>query len=527
MCVIFLLDSDKENSQCHDDISTNTSDLKKYQLIVEKETQNSKCFDQSINNILNHLSIFKNRSVSKESPICNNIKENSPLCSTPFSEKYRGKSIYNFSPIAFNFEDNKEPEIVEENDATNLIVENIVQNDDSCNIRKSIILNNVRKSILPDNHEAVNMMSCKNEKMKCNECTSKVGMGLEFDNTSQSFVNNTEKPFIGFTNKTECNIIQFNNSNNTNRVDRSSKKDTSSKSFLNISDKNVSNDFDNQNKVIEKPCNILPNASLDELPSEPFLGFSAGGTEIHCDVESIKSDVENSVLDDVDNDSLYDTCESNKYVEILEERRPLVFIDRLNDSIMQKYLAKTNNSLLQGNKSISSRCCVSLDSDDYNNSGILCSSTDQSKSYSPKDTNISSCVSGNIENAGIFENSLGIDKDEICSVFVTKRRRNEVTNDSFILADDSFSTLFVKNNVNISLENVENSIINKQKSDRHCELYLNQDVDISNTSRKSLEDFTFIDYKDKQQVENKEISFIENDKFEPYVVEDNLKEAND
>lgn len=92
------------------------TDIGTHKLLVEREPSNSPIyFDESINKIVNNLSLINNYKQKPNSSFNTSFKhhrkrltkncqspvlQKSPLCSTPFKDKYRGKSIYNFSPIS-------------------------------------------------------------------------------------------------------------------------------------------------------------------------------------------------------------------------------------------------------------------------------------------------------------------------------------------------------------------------------------------------------------------------------------------
>lgn len=109
---LYFSESDKDNSETSKDTSQNATDIGSHELIIESATNSSPKCDDSINKIFQNLSllnnlqqkssygsvkkIFRNRLTKNfNSPLL----KTSPLSSTPFTDKMRSKSIYQFSPI--------------------------------------------------------------------------------------------------------------------------------------------------------------------------------------------------------------------------------------------------------------------------------------------------------------------------------------------------------------------------------------------------------------------------------------------
>ncbi|CAH2255392.1 jg15425 [Pararge aegeria aegeria] len=102
-------DSCEENDSSKSNLTQNLSDVLSHKLEIEQEEKIIPTdIDQSINNIVNDLSLLdKIQNLNSVSYLSSTVKDNSslslvksPLCSTPFHKKYRGKSIYKLSPIS-------------------------------------------------------------------------------------------------------------------------------------------------------------------------------------------------------------------------------------------------------------------------------------------------------------------------------------------------------------------------------------------------------------------------------------------
>ncbi|XP_045769293.1 uncharacterized protein MAL13P1.304 isoform X3 [Maniola jurtina] len=111
--------SDKENSynSSKNHKTQDDTDILSHELEIEKEEKiTSHNIDESIINIVTNLSLLdKIQNLSSASPLSSTMKDKlsispgqkSPICSTPFQKKYRGKSIYKFSPISAYVDDSK------------------------------------------------------------------------------------------------------------------------------------------------------------------------------------------------------------------------------------------------------------------------------------------------------------------------------------------------------------------------------------------------------------------------------------
>ncbi|XP_073955641.1 uncharacterized protein [Choristoneura fumiferana] len=132
-----------------------------------------------------------------------------------------------------------------------------------------------------------------------------------------------------------------------------------------------------------KPIEVVNDSDLvvslgGSKPSEVFFGFSVIDTYINAGVENneILDEINgtmsgNSSINSQDLESLYDTCNSDKYADISTEisKEPVIKIMKLDDAVFQKYYAKmaTYVSDTSGNEDMDEQSEESQESDVSNN----------------------------------------------------------------------------------------------------------------------------------------------------------------
>ncbi|CAH0720203.1 unnamed protein product, partial [Brenthis ino] len=418
------IDSDKENSNEMINDTENVSDILSHKLEIEKENKsNPKYIDESIDNIVKNIALFNESKVNKTPRYSQAIKnihsiegiQGSPLCSTPFHEKYRGKSIYNFSPITINLNDS--PKVL----------------------------------TVPEVNECLEVHRMFEEN---SYVENQINLSLDKNNTNHSVHNEVSSPIL--QNKTNMTIfkkalISKHNvfTENTEPIEISSLQTTELEPFLGFSSvPQVSEALLDKYKEIEN--NVLINKEPDVVSMNLNLNYS---TDVNKDVDInyIENEnsmnlntVENSTTSLDDNESDYDTCD-DEYEENSEnskKQEPIVVVDRLNDSVFQRYYNKmaecceNNGSLLDFSNNDD---YASINESESSSSNKLSSVTDEEHDYSQSDGEEES--EENIENMDSDNNSEPDKPEEdTCVSFVTTRRRNGVTNDSFLLHLDSSIT---------------------------------------------------------------------------------------
>ncbi|KAH9639782.1 hypothetical protein HF086_016363 [Spodoptera exigua] len=455
-------DSDKENSDDKINLTRNTSDIKAYKLIIEQEANPTpkRCND-SINNIVNNLSLLNklknsnsfNESMTKplnfyKHRLTRNIKspilQKSPLCSTPFKVKYRGDSIFKFSPISVSNDDNspKYTTITEDNDNSNNSI--ILMPHSKTKSFKSPIENEIitQEDSVPDsnvnidiNNEIVtpviktstnNIVEDVSDNNKCIHKEEKSGLISESKTISSieisSFQTTEIEPFLGFSN------------------DPNISKDIKD----NILDLDKTEDNEDVTEIEEREQSELDGDDVNDL---------------------IDDDNGSQDLDNDDRDSLYDTCPSDQ--SSIDEnviKEPIVRLQRMNDSAFFRYYEnmKMFNSEADDTKESfrvetddeenivendASQDEVLSQEDEFvsfgdsNNSqeqisecGSVAEATESNKDFQHEANNFIDIVSSNDEDGEANE-------EEKCISFVTTRRRNEITNNSMIsIFNDSYAS---------------------------------------------------------------------------------------
>ncbi|XP_047530904.1 uncharacterized protein LOC125066715 isoform X2 [Vanessa atalanta] len=429
-------DSEKENSASSIKYNTtqNTSDVLSHKLLIEKEYEKSLHCDESIAEIVNNLSLFKeSKDNISTSPRCLSTKsrhscvveiaQNSPLCSTPFVEKYRGKSIYNFSPISINLNDspnsiNITKEHLEKNKEDSsviLVKDELVPEFENVEEIKQYTFNANKQKSINDNNVSHELQSSQPAKTATFNTSKSCHNSLAEQN---DLLETTElEPFLGFSNSEIPNSMKL--------------KSISSKC----------NQFEKDISILNPPIEVGNNSSssLNETKTE-----TSSVREIENNTSTEKISPSNSNLESDENGSLYDTCNSEDFDDDEEtyNKQALVMIERLNDSIFKKYYHKmpffSDHSINETNTSLSDDPF----SDEY-------ASLDENKSESDNDiSKRKNILQEDSLNKGMDEQGLDSDnssdsnkpEEEVFMSFVTTRRRNEVTNDSFIFSLDNSMT---------------------------------------------------------------------------------------
>ncbi|XP_063362661.1 uncharacterized protein LOC134651479 [Cydia amplana] len=383
---------DKENETSN--ISTNITDIGAHKLILEKDVTSSPKFqDESINKIVQNLSMFNKINNSSGSPVISfnknvtrkrtkpstqqlqsTVLEKSVLSSTPFKNIRTATSIYKLSPISRlscdtspNYGTINEENVVGDDlksPCSKRPVPNIFNVDKSDVSDISVIENNKTEQELNVNKEEEDKPP-NIESLKCDSKPSEVFLGF-------SCINNEVDKLKNLYNQ----IIDI------------SKLD--------------GNDSMHVNTSISINDSQLELSLGGSKPSEPFFGFSVceqndktvnsrQTSDKSTETDESKSSVS---VDSQYNASLYDTCSSDnedindtESNEVVKEHKVSISLTKMNDSVFYKYYDKmcTNVSDHSGDeeiveqKSISKKHNLSnnndmdeksehLDSDDFSNS---------------------------------------------------------------------------------------------------------------------------------------------------------------
>ncbi|XP_063826481.1 MATH and LRR domain-containing protein PFE0570w [Ostrinia nubilalis] len=495
-------DSDKENSNESCNNTKNVTDLKAFDLLIETERKPSpKHLDESITNIVNNISIFNklnsnggNSSRSSNNPnnyAVNRLTTNlqtpsgSPLCSTPFKEKYRSQSIYKFSPISFGKNDDSPNyvTIIEENDNDSVV---IVDKDDTTSnshcedyqpspvIHLSVNsvkgLKNKLTSKSPEPPKAIENKEKSQSNVKiCRNSQSNV----EISSIEISDFQTTEaEPFYGFSNEpTEALCIK--NQNNS------------------LSDESVNNEFENSSN---RDSTVCKNSETD------------------CN----ETKEDNSIGLDDENESSYGTCNSEQSShEDVEEFKnvPIVKIERLNDSMLQKYYEK-----YLANKCEKDDCdeTSELDSDDYMSIDDIKSVNDDSDNFDNSD--LENVMPDEVEASdasGTFtDNDSSLENND--KSFENNDNSSE-NNDKSLENNDNSS----ENNDNslenndISSQNNDNNLGNNDNSSQNNDISLeNNDNSLENTTNNENERcISFVTTRRRNEITNDSLLYGFNNSY--------------
>ncbi|XP_061378523.1 uncharacterized protein LOC116769820 isoform X2 [Danaus plexippus] len=461
-------DSDKENS-CSSEVNktANSSDIKSHKLLIEREIKNSPEYnDKSINDVVNNISIFSHLRNPTQTPNTkqkhlmpyNKITQNSPLCSTPFHDKYRGASIYRFSPISINLDDSpKEKTAIKNNEE---------QNDFSY---KEENVDNIEQDT-----EAV-----KIENPESRSCQDSIN---ERDDTKTNTLNESQYKSICPTDN-HSPILSNPTITKRNRIktikNSLSFQTTEIESFHGFGDSDIHcNDLDAIREKYKEIENILTEDNSHNETSETLQedenSHANGSTNSDSDASFISG-----------SESNYDTCNSeDDFNEFKQLGQPVVVVERLNDSIFNKYY-----ELMPKSESLNSDYSTDFN-DSYNNSNIT-DSLSVSDNCDDIDLveNVPDMTSINLSDCSNTCNDNKMD-EEVCVSFVTTRRRI-LPNDSIILdvdssvtdssGSDADKTVLRKSvddssNLQLKSEHAENMLDNNKEIERDGAVSLNSEL---------------------------------------------------
>nr|XP_032516901.1 uncharacterized protein LOC116769820 [Danaus plexippus plexippus] len=334
----------------------------------------------------------------------NKITQNSPLCSTPFHDKYRGASIYRFSPISINLDDSpKEKTAIKNNEE---------QNDFSY---KEENVDNIEQDI-----EAVEI-----ENPESRSCQDSIN---ERDDSKTNKLNESQYKSICPTDN-HSPILSNPTITKRNRIktikNSLSFQTTEMESFHGFGDSDIHcNDLDAIREKYKEIENILTEDNSHNETSETLQedenSHANGSTNSDSDASFISG-----------SESNYDTCNSeDDSDEFKRLGQPVVVVERLNDSIFNKYY-----ELMPKSESLNSDYSTDFN-DSYNNSNIT-GSLSVSDNCDDIDLveNVPDMTSINLSDCSNTCNDNKMD-EEVCVSFVTTRRRI-LPNDSIILDVDS------------------------------------------------------------------------------------------
>lgn len=272
------------------------------------------------------------------------------------------------------------------------------------------------------------------------------------------------EPFLGFSEQTINKICE---TNKLLLLD----EDKDDSIILPVSNITKHSKIDNEiNKSNNKRNAVSTTTAEYTMPSEQFLGFTDVETENLCsesyqDLADTCSEISESASVE-DRQSLYDTCDSiNSIIE--ETTKPIVIIERMNNSLFQKYYEKMGRHNSQENIDVSDATSEeystfeSVNDEsfvDYENGTYKFDSSGNTKEHIPFEKaagsksnsfNVSDepneeiymnddLDANEITQNDNFEYNEVDGEEEICVSFVTTRRKNEITNNASILVlDDS------------------------------------------------------------------------------------------
>lgn len=368
-------DSEKENSGELSNISHNKSDIRKHELLIEKEAKISNHItNESINNIVFNVPILNNLKqndvndslrkygltrVSLTGNIQSPISQHSPFSSTPFKEKYRSQSIYKFSPILKNFDSSSNTSaVIEKSIIHNSNEIHIDENKDSPEsepqlhktpIRhlSNVSVNLTKANLLPltttqRNSSAQLLGLEKIIKVHEHNLSNYIQLHTCIDVSS---LHTTEaEPFFGFNSNLDNHFKATTEQNKRNKVIQNADKLCA---------------YDSKSSEISQ--SIIHIIDEDNYKEKTMMQKSKSQTEINDTNSTLGDSIKFNVnTEDKKNycihserQTLYDTCnnESLQAENKSNFREPIVRLERLDDSIFFAYHKKIMN-ISENDKSI-------------------------------------------------------------------------------------------------------------------------------------------------------------------------------
>nr|XP_034829417.1 GATA zinc finger domain-containing protein 14-like [Maniola hyperantus] len=310
-------DSDKENSidSSKNDKMQNLSDVLSHKLEIEKEEKIiSNNIDESIINIVTDLSLLhKLQNLNSMSPLSSTMKDKlsfspgqkSPICSTPFHKKYRGKSIYLFSPISAYVDDSKHYTITE-NPEESKHNENEVNSVPNATVqfaspdKKSVDYDKINSPIFPCRN-----VTDKNRTKESIKNYHPITKELSLLQTSE------QEPFLGFSMNNASGAHQNINLEAVLEIKEKSLEDLKQSQYFTITNgenrngivDNKNNQYSSQeydNDASSNPDTTLENQSvvaksLEKLHSPKLIGKNIYGAKISFNID--KSGIEINLAD--------------------------------------------------------------------------------------------------------------------------------------------------------------------------------------------------------------------------------------
>ncbi|CAK1555464.1 unnamed protein product [Leptosia nina] len=317
--------SDKENIIIDQNMSPNESDLKSHFLLLDKNLNKIVQTDDSIEKVKNSLP----RSINFEKEYSPMVPQRetyhrkqtlsaSPICSTPIHKKYRGQSIYKYSPIVIGAECKTE--------------------------FKPIPQNSTIQNISKESHNSVEAKLT--ETIGCGECSVK-DVALSLHGVKK------QKENASLNEIKDCADESLQVYNQDSSIQCQTPEHSQFLGFAKTN-KSIGELLDNS----ETLSNEIQTFSLteSEISSEPFLGFSK--TIKNLNIDSKNCDLDWSLA--ADSNSSYDTCSDNESLETsgkymqdsIKPKPSLVKIARLKQSDLTRCNMKNCN--VEINKSSSS-----------------------------------------------------------------------------------------------------------------------------------------------------------------------------
>ncbi|XP_068634008.1 metacaspase-2 [Battus philenor] len=444
---------DKENSktECTNDFLCNTSNIKYHQLVIESENiGDTKRHDNSIINVMRQMhqltDITKTTLLKNNNHILSETTNtlplhagNSLLSSTPYIEKHRSKSIYNLSPITMNSHTPKmskyKPNTIDKNKMSDTHSEHKVNNDHSAEINQSYIQLNSTDRILTE-HPPIH----RNHSTECDSCNP-----VPTETYNGLLCTSEVIPFHGFgntlfVNKNSTGISDVQEMISASLAECNSLSNLAHEASLRFANSQVVQTEHNSRVLTDLKSDFINNESLhksdrsehSQRTTEPSYDSSSDADEVRASLDS-RSTI-----------SEYNTCSEDELSVATEANvhmHPVVVLEKLNDSVFEKYYVKETSIEIDHLHENSSKFVDRDNSDTCTEESVNhidelhkfcsghCSDNDAVDNY------VSPMESMQLQHTEILESN--DPKEDQFVGFVTTRRRNVGSNNSIINISDS------------------------------------------------------------------------------------------
>lgn len=445
------------------------------------------------------LSYYKHRLTRNiQSPIL----QKSPLCSTPFKVKYRGESIFKFSPISVTNEDSspKYATIAEDHDNSNDSVVFLGNNktgshkDSKENAQTSpvdVVPNNSiqydidNEALMPEiesNTEEVFHEASPKEEKESTEITSNATSSVEIS----SFQTTEVEPFIGFSNEVNKEMVN---------VD---------KSFERISD------LDDR-----VPRNDVTKIAVSENIEEECQYNSSTENNNVNESNNTSVDSEND-----DKDSLYDTCNSDQSSieekEVIKE--PIVKIRKMSDTLFMRYYENMKDYDSECDKADERVKDENTESNDSLDDEVIEDNNKSQESREIDENNLSKHKENDMSQENIDDNNLSMGEEINASKETQDDENSESQEDENLSQDEEFASFENSDASNEQLSengsstdvNVDNYLVKNVASEYIDIVSSNDDDGESNEEEKCV---SFVTTRRRNEVTNNSMMSIFNDSY--------------